>query len=123
MLRELPLEIFGPLNAKRRRVGDLRKGNPNMMAGMGAQTGRPSKGERDAILAKPAKDFGKLLKANADALGYDSYGDYLVDLAAEALGMPEYKPKRSKPAATQNPIAELDIQGLTRGEGAATRAA
>lgn len=94
-----------------------------MMAPMGTQTGRPGKGKRDAILAKPAADFGKLLKARADALGYDSYGDYLVDLAADALGMPEYKPTRSKPAATQTPIAELDVPGLTRGEGAATRAA
>jgi hypothetical protein len=53
--------------------------------------GRPSKGERDAILAKPSVPFAVILKANAAKGGY-SYGDYLVALAAQALNMPEYTP-------------------------------
>lgn len=55
--------------------------------------GRPSKGKRDAIMAKPAATFGVILRENALKLGYESYGDYLVALAAQALDMPEYAPK------------------------------
>lgn len=54
--------------------------------------GRPSKGPRDAIMAKPADSFGKILRENSQRLGYESYGDYIVALAAQALGMPEYAP-------------------------------
>lgn len=56
-----------------------------------SEAGRPSKGERDAILAKPPVEFGAILKRNAKRLGM-SYGDYLVYLAAERLEMPEYVP-------------------------------
>lgn len=58
--------------------------------------GRPSKGTRDTgILAKPDADFGKILRANADAADY-SYGDYLVLLACQQLGMMQYAPKPSR---------------------------
>lgn len=53
--------------------------------------GRPSKGERDAIMAKPPAQFGAILKQRAEALGY-TYGDYLVLLAAESLNMPQFIP-------------------------------
>ena len=65
--------------------------------------GRPSKGERDAILAKPPVTFGAILKENADKEGL-SYGDYLLLLAAEQLNMPQYAPKPPRDRA-----AELDI--------------
>lgn len=52
----------------------------------------PYKGERDAILAKPAVPFAAILKENADKQGL-TYGDYLVALAAEALDMPQFAPK------------------------------
>ena len=54
--------------------------------------GRPSKGERDAILAKPPLAFGEILKERAEQHGM-SYGDYLVALAAEALQMPQFAPR------------------------------
>ncbi|WP_336653533.1 MULTISPECIES: hypothetical protein [unclassified Leucobacter] len=54
--------------------------------------GRPSKGKRDAILAKPPLEFGKILKQQAEELGYESYGDYMVALAAQSLNMPEFSP-------------------------------
>ena len=54
-----------------------------------------SKSERDAILAKPPLDFGKILKRNAKARGL-SYGEYLVLLAAERLDLPQYAPHPSK---------------------------
>ena len=57
--------------------------------------GRPSKGERDAITAKPSLHFGGVIKRNADELGM-SYGDYLVAIAAHALGLPDEAPKPSR---------------------------
>ena len=54
--------------------------------------GRPSKGLRKTIAAKPALPFGALLEENARRLGL-SAGDYLVLLAAERLSMPQYAPK------------------------------
>ena len=65
--------------------------------------GRPSKGERDAILAKPVLPFGAILKENADKEGL-SYGDYLILLAAERLDLPQYAPRPPRDRA-----AELDI--------------
>ncbi|MFB8191330.1 hypothetical protein ACFC14_18585 [Microbacterium sp. NPDC055988] len=53
--------------------------------------GRPSKGERDAILAKPPIPFALILKENAAKEGY-TYGDYLLALAAQALEMPQFSP-------------------------------
>ena len=58
--------------------------------------GRPSKGNRDTgILAKPDSEFGKILRANAEAANF-TFGDYLVLLAAERLNMPQYAPKPSR---------------------------
>ncbi|PYC99854.1 hypothetical protein B4U78_013905 [Microbacterium esteraromaticum] len=75
---------------------------------MGTQQGRPSKGRRDAILAKPPVEFGAILKNNADAEGL-SYGEYLVLLAADALGMPQYAPPRPRDRAAELPIPELNV--------------
>lgn len=62
--------------------------------------GRPSKGQRDAILAKPPVTFGAILKENAEKNGY-SYGDYLLALAAQALEMPQFVPQPSHSTAEQ----------------------
>lgn len=66
-------------------------------------TGRPSKGERDAILAKPPVAFGAILKQQADELGF-SYGEYMVALAAQALDMPQFAPTPPRDRS-----AELDF--------------
>ena len=82
------------LKADTPRGFTLTKATPAMIEGMAEQKkiGRPSKGTRDSgILAKPHSDFGKIIRANADAEGL-SYGDYLVKLAAERLGLLEYAP-------------------------------
>ena len=84
---------------------------------MAHRMGRPSKGERDAILAKPPVAFGAILKQNADAEGL-SYGEYLVMLAADALGMPQYAPPLPRDRAAELPIPELNTS-----KGAATKAA
>jgi len=65
--------------------------------------GRPSKGKRDAILAKPAESFGAILKENAEKQGY-TYGDYLLVLAAQALDMPQFAPSPSRNRAEQLPF-------------------
>lgn len=62
--------------------------------------GRPSKGERDAIMAKPPVQFGAILKERAEALGY-TYGDYLVLLAAESLNMPQFVPAPQRSRAEE----------------------
>lgn len=62
--------------------------------------GRPSKGQRDAILAKPPVPFAAILKENAEKNGY-SYGDYLLALAAQALEMPQFAPEPARNRAEQ----------------------
>ncbi|GMA42385.1 MULTISPECIES: hypothetical protein [Micrococcales] len=47
------------------------------------------------------------MKQNADAAGL-SYGEYLVMLAADALGMPQYAPPRPRDRAAELPIPELN---------------
>ena len=54
--------------------------------------GRPSKGERDAFLTKPAVPVGELIRDNAEALGM-SFGDYISAIVANHLGMPQYAPQ------------------------------
>ena len=54
--------------------------------------GRPSKGERAAITAKPDLVLAEVIRRNATELDM-SYGDYLVALAAHALGMSAHAPK------------------------------
>lgn len=70
--------------------------------------GRPSKGERDQITAKPAKPLGMVIRANADLL-HMSYGDYLVHLAAHQLGMPELAPQ---PGVTGDMLEELLVESF-----------
>lgn len=60
----------------------------------------PYKGERDAILAKPAVPFAAILKENADKEGF-TYGDYLVALAAQALDLPQFAPPSRRRRADQ----------------------
>ena len=68
--------------------------------------GRPSKGQRDAILAKPAVPFGAILKENSEKEGYGSYGDYLLALAAKALDMPQFAPEPKRNRADQLSIPQ-----------------
>lgn len=95
------------VTAHGRRVAPFALRKTDRLARMGTQNGRPSKGQRDAILAKPPVEFGAILKHNADAAGL-SYGEYLVMLAAEALGMPQYAPPRPRDRAAELPIPELN---------------
>lgn len=53
--------------------------------------GRPSKGERTSITAKPDLVLDKVIRRNAELLDM-SLGDYLVAIAAHALDMPDHAP-------------------------------
>lgn len=55
--------------------------------------GRALKGiERKQIAAKPNGPLAEVIEENASALGM-SKGDYIVAIAAYALGMPEHAPQ------------------------------
>lgn len=49
---------------------------------------------RDAIMCKPPVAFGRILKRHAKAADL-TYGEYMVMLAAQALGMTEHAPQAS----------------------------
>lgn len=53
--------------------------------------GRPSKGDRDAFMTKPARPVGDAIREHAEQLGM-TYGDYIASILARELGMPEYAP-------------------------------
>ncbi|PVW03013.1 hypothetical protein DEA06_14730 [Microbacterium sp. Gd 4-13] len=57
--------------------------------------GRPRKGDRVPIAAKPERPLAEVIQRNATLLGL-SYGDYLVYIAANALDMPEHAPQPTK---------------------------
>ena len=53
--------------------------------------GRPSKGDRDAFMTKPARPVGDAIRHNAEELDM-TYGDYIAAILARELGMPEHAP-------------------------------
>ena len=55
--------------------------------------GRPSKGERDSFFTRPAAAVGKVIRANADALGMP-YGEYISACVAQFLDMTEHAHNR-----------------------------
>lgn len=65
--------------------------------------GRPRKGDRVPIAAKPERQLAEVIQRNATLLGM-SYGDYLVAIAAYAHNMPELAPQ---PAHTLDTLEGL----------------
>jgi hypothetical protein len=90
----------GALTTRRRRMRFVNVKSPYCRDMAINGIGRPSKGQRDAILAKPPGPFAAILKENAEKNGY-SYGDYLLALAAQALEMPQFAPAPARPRADQ----------------------
>lgn len=83
--------------------------------------GRPSKGERIAITAKPDLPLATVIRRNADQLGM-SYGDYVVALAAHALSMPAHAPRPARsvdalealePSAETTPLLPSTVAPVT----------
>ena len=86
-----------------------------MLVGMG----RPSKGDRVTIAAKPERQLADAIRRNAKLLGL-SAGDYVVSLVAHALEMPDSAPAAGRqpasPAATeQRPTSVAGVRRLPRG--------
>lgn len=73
-----------------------------MISGMG----RPRKGDRVAIAAKPERPLAEVIQRNATLL-HMSYGDYIVYLAAMQLRMPEHAPQ---PGVTGDMLEELRVE-------------
>lgn len=56
------------------------------------QGGRPSKGDRDQIITRPARPVGDAVRAAADAQGM-TISDYIARVLAELHGLPQYAPE------------------------------
>jgi hypothetical protein len=68
--------------------------------------GRPSKGDRDAFMTKPARPVGDAIRQRAHAAGM-TYGDYIADILARELGMPQYAPAVSHAHDQELPISQV----------------
>ena len=68
--------------------------------------GRPSKGDRDAFMTKPARPVGDAIRHNAEELGM-TYGDYIAAILARELGMPEHAPMLPRPINEELPINKV----------------
>jgi hypothetical protein len=56
--------------------------------------GRPSKGDRDVIVTRPARPLGNVVRARADEAGM-TISEYVAMVLARAHGMPEFAPAPS----------------------------
>ncbi len=61
--------------------------------------GRPSKGERDLLVTRPAVPVGQAIRTRADACGL-TISEYVASVLAEHVGLPDLapaaKPKRDQ---------------------------
>lgn len=63
----------------------------DQMARLNDGRGRPSKGDRDAFVTRPARPVGDEIRQRADAAGMH-YGEYIAAVLAREVGMPELAP-------------------------------
>ena len=66
--------------------------------------GRPSKGDRDVIVTRPARPLGNVVRARADEAGM-TISEYVAMVLARAHGMPEFAPAPS--ATTEQGVLPL----------------
>lgn len=67
-------------------------GNYGHMARYKAGPGRPSKGDRDAFVTRPARDVGTEIRRRAEEAGMP-YGEYIAALLAYQVGRPDLAPQ------------------------------
>lgn len=60
---------------------------------MTAKRGRPSKGDRDLLVTRPAAVLGQAVRASAEREGFESLSAYIAAVLAEHEGMAQYAPR------------------------------
>ena len=67
--------------------------------------GRPSKGDRDLLVTRPARAVGDAVRARADAQGL-TISEYIAAVLAEAHDLPQHAPRRDiHPAQEELPLS------------------
>ncbi|MFJ3395232.1 hypothetical protein [Leifsonia aquatica] len=68
--------------------------------------GRPSKGERKAVISRAPVPVVKKIEALAEEAGYTTVSDFVASILAREAGMPEYAPVRQlDPTRLELPIS------------------
>lgn len=67
--------------------------------------GRPTKGDRDHLVSRPARPIGEAVRRSAEAYGYDSVSDYIAAVLAQHEGLAHLAP----PAVHARQEDALDI--------------
>ena len=65
--------------------------------------GRPSKGQRDLLVTRPAASLGQIVRDSADECGM-TVSDYVAGVLARAHGMPELAPAVATPTQHQEEL-------------------
>ncbi|BDZ44050.1 hypothetical protein GCM10025865_33490 (plasmid) [Paraoerskovia sediminicola] len=74
------------------------------MAGPG-RPGRKSKGDRDQFITRTARPVGDVLRERAEAAGL-TYSDYIANVLAAHVGLPELAPSADAPGQGQFNMTE-----------------
>lgn len=69
-----------------------------------SRIGRPSKGDRDAMMVRPARPLGDLVRARAEQAGL-TISDYVATVLAEVHDLPQYAPQRSSRQQEELPLS------------------
>ena len=62
--------------------------------------GRPSKGDRDMLVTRPARVIGDAVRARADEAGL-TISEYIATVLANVHALPEYAPKARTPSSQE----------------------
>src|SRR3954447_4399027 len=82
-----------PETPRHAEMGSESESDVRLSVGMARKPsgGRPSKGDRDSIITRPARPLGNVVRARADEAGM-TISEYVAMVLARAHGMPEYAP-------------------------------
>jgi uncharacterized MAPEG superfamily protein len=68
---------------------------------MAAKKGRPSKGDRDVLVTRPAAVLGQAVRASAEREGFESLSAYIAAVLAAHEGMTQYAPQPQRSSHAQ----------------------